>query len=237
MGLEKILDLFPQEGKKNVEMLQAWKSRHSVLHGLMWFGLKVVYGARGEGPRELKGPAVIVFDKHGSSIDAVMPTYFKSYIAMIARQDRTLFSWVAHYGGGPTFNETEGPRPSFMKRIVVHLGNGSVIGLFPYSDVHNGTLSYGVLDHLLKWEGKHNEQIDFRAAAIVWRQTIKDSPARVWPSYWPPFFCFSSAILVSDEPIWSSCLPSGQRNSQGLLTASQRESARLRQEYLQRQQK
>lgn len=214
--------------------LETWHRRHAKYSPLFWKLARLLYHAEGFGPQTIKGPAVVVSDSHTFSADAVMPSYFKMYLAMIARRDRTLLSFSAHYGGGPTFDENNRTHVYLFKQLLFLLKEKQVVGLFPFSDVHNGKPQHKVLEATLKWEAEGRvSEVGYYAATTVYSTLVPFAarPARLWPSCWPVPLITSARILVSDKPVFAKQLPEESRNAEGLVAALTKESSELPAKY------
>lgn len=215
--------------------LEEWHKRHSRYSPGLWALSRFLYRAKGLGPEGIEGPAVVVFDSHKFSTDAIMPSYLKMYLAMVARSDRTLLSFLARYGGGPTFDEKKSVHTYLFRQLLLLLREKQAVGMFPFSDVHNGKPQHKVLEAVLKWEMEEKvPQVGYYAAAIVYSSLVSfaDRPLRMWPSYWPIPFLTSSTILISGSPVFARQLKSEGRNVEDLVSALAAESSALRQRYL-----
>lgn len=216
------------------DKLRILQERHYMYRRILWFSARLFYHAQGFGSRSIEGPALVVFDSHEFSTDAMMPSYIESYLAMVARQDRTPFSFLAHYGGGPTFKERNSVPMYLFKQLRFLLQEGQVVGLFPFTDVHNGKPAYLVIEAAMNFERKEGLSIKYVAAAIHNSFAFASKPPRIWPSYWPLPFLTSSKIMVSNNPIFSSQLPADNRSAEHLVALLQKESEALRVRYVQK---
>ena len=110
-----------------------------------------------------------------------------------------------------------------------------VVGLFPFSDVHNGKPQHKVLEETLKWEAEGKvSKVGYYAATTVYSTFLPFAarPPRLWPSQWPLPLITSSKFLVSDNPVFAEQLPEESRNAEGLVAALTRESSELPATYL-----